>query len=213
MAIHNFFPSNTFKFLLIVIFINILSTDLAITEDYLEEPKVRKVATPSHFVLVHGACFGGWSWYKIRSLLESVGHKVSSPDLISAGIQPSDPNSLHHFQEYNKPIHDILANLPQGEKVIIVGHSAGGISVTDAIRNYPEKVEVGVYTVGQMQRIGSSSTPNTTKIICKEIQINLRMFMTSSMEMDLKILQQVAFSRRKLDVRKYINWPLLRMRH
>ena len=120
MAIHNFFPSNTFKFLLIVIFINILSTDLAITEDYLEEPKVRKVATPSHFVLVHGACFGGWSWYKIRSLLESVGHKVSSPDLISAGIQPSDPNSLHHFQEYNKPIHDILANLPQGEKVSLL---------------------------------------------------------------------------------------------
>ena len=46
-----------------------------------------------------------------------------------------------------------------------MGHSAGGISVTDAIRNYPEKVEVGVYTVGQMQRIGSSSTPNTTKIM------------------------------------------------
>lgn len=113
MGIQNFFSSNTLKFLLIVIFINILSTEVAVTEDLLEEAKVRKV----HFVLVHGACFGGWSWYKVRSLLESVGHKVSSPDLLSAGIQPSDPNSLHDFQQYNNPIHDILANLPQGEKV------------------------------------------------------------------------------------------------
>ncbi|EXB63678.1 hypothetical protein L484_027021 [Morus notabilis] len=34
-----------------------------------------------HFVLVHGSCHGGWSWYKLVPLLKSAGHAVTALDL------------------------------------------------------------------------------------------------------------------------------------
>ncbi|KAL2897973.1 Methylesterase 17 [Bienertia sinuspersici] len=80
------------------------------------ESEMSKVPIPAHFVLVHGASHGGWCWYKIRCLLEIIGHKVSCPDLTGSGIDPSDADTIFTFQECNKPLHDILASLPVGEK-------------------------------------------------------------------------------------------------
>ncbi|KAL2925984.1 Methylesterase 17 [Bienertia sinuspersici] len=116
-----------------------------------------EVPIPAHFVLVHGASHGGWCWYKIRCLLESIGHKVSCPDLASSGIDPSDADTIFTFQEYNKPLHDILTSLPAHEKVILVGHSAGGQNLTDAIYNFPEKVQVAVFVAAKMLRNGSQT--------------------------------------------------------
>ncbi|XP_021758258.1 methylesterase 17-like isoform X1 [Chenopodium quinoa] len=107
-----------------------------------------------HFVLVHGASHGGWCWYKIRCLLESIGQKVSCPDLSSSGVHPVDANTISTFKEYNKPLDDLLASLPEGEKVILVGHSAGGLSVTNAIQNFPEKIQVGVFVGAVMLQNG-----------------------------------------------------------
>ncbi|GLT49958.1 hypothetical protein SLA2020_234790 [Shorea laevis] len=33
-------------------------------------------AKQSHFILVHGVCHGAWSWYKLKPLLESAGHRA-----------------------------------------------------------------------------------------------------------------------------------------
>ncbi|KAI5673604.1 hypothetical protein M9H77_13968 [Catharanthus roseus] len=54
-----------------------------------------------HFVLVHGSCHGAWSWYKLRPLLESAGHKVTAVNLSASGIN-------------TKRIHEILPRDPQG---------------------------------------------------------------------------------------------------
>jgi len=35
----------------------------------------------ANFILVHGPLSGGWCWKKVKSLLESKGHKVTAPDL------------------------------------------------------------------------------------------------------------------------------------
>lgn len=71
-----------------------------------------------HFVMVHGFGHGAWCWYKIRSLLEASDYKVSCIDLKGSGIDPSDPNTIFSFQDYNKPLIDLLSNLPHNEKVI-----------------------------------------------------------------------------------------------
>lgn len=70
-----------------------------------------------HFVLVHGISGGAWCWYKIRGLMEISGYKVSCIDLKSAGIDPSDANSIHSFDDYNKPIIDFMSALPDDEQV------------------------------------------------------------------------------------------------
>lgn len=110
-----------------------------------------------HFVLVHGACHGAWCWFKIRSLMETSGYKVTCLDLKSAGIDQSNPNTILTFDEYNAPLTHFLSNLPDNEKVILVGHSAGGLSLTDAIHRFAKKIRVAIYVAANMLRHGFST--------------------------------------------------------
>lgn len=34
-----------------------------------------------HFVSVHGACHGAWTWYNVKPQLESAGDRVTAVDL------------------------------------------------------------------------------------------------------------------------------------
>lgn len=77
----------------------------------------KTVSSTPHFVLVHGIGHGAWCWYKIRCLMESSGYKVSCLDLKSAGIDPSDADSVLSFEDYNKPLIDFLLSLPETDKV------------------------------------------------------------------------------------------------
>ncbi|XP_019052674.1 PREDICTED: methylesterase 17-like isoform X2 [Nelumbo nucifera] len=131
------------------------------SEDAMGEKNVIKVtssvfisSSPAHFVLVHGIGGGAWCWYKVRCLLESSGYKVTCLDLKSAGIDQSNPDSILSFEEYNKPLIDFLSDLPQDQKVILVGHSAGGMSVTDAIHRFAKKIAVAIYVGATMLRSG-----------------------------------------------------------
>ncbi|KAJ4970685.1 hypothetical protein NE237_003784 [Protea cynaroides] len=110
-----------------------------------------------HFVMVHGVGHGAWCWYKIRCLLESSGHKVTCLDLKSAGIDPSDASSVLTFNHYNQPLLDFLSSLPPHHQVILVGHSAGGMSVTDAIHKLGKKIHVAIYVGATMLRSGFST--------------------------------------------------------
>ncbi|XP_017639431.1 methylesterase 17 [Gossypium arboreum] len=107
-----------------------------------------------HFVMVHGFGHGAWCWYKIRSLLEASDYKVSCIDLKGSGMDPSDPNSIFSFQDYNKPLIDLLSNLPHNEKVILVGHSAGGMSLTYAIHRFSQKIRMAIYVAATMLKHG-----------------------------------------------------------
>ncbi|KAG2724033.1 hypothetical protein I3760_02G199600 [Carya illinoinensis] len=118
--------------------------------------KTEKVAPPlkPHFVLVHGISGGGWCWYKIRSLMENSGFRVSCIDLKSAGIDQTDPDSLLSFDDYNKPLMNFMSSLPDDEQVILVGHSAGGLSVTQATHKFAKKICLAVYVAATMLKSG-----------------------------------------------------------
>ncbi|KAM6578470.1 hypothetical protein CsatB_030307 [Cannabis sativa] len=109
-----------------------------------------------HFVLVHGAGHGGWCWYKIRTLLEAAGHKVTCPDLKCSGIDPTDFNTVFTFADYNQPLTSFISSLPPNHKVIVVGHSAGGKSVTDVIHKFADKVHIAIYVAAAM--VNTTST-------------------------------------------------------
>lgn len=140
--------------------------------------------TPTvHFVLVHGINGGSWCWYKIRCLMENSGYRVTCIDLKSAGIDPADANSVHSFDDYNKPLMEFMSSLPDNEQVlnyyqsfrtcfmhtcifydcpfyvyklqvILVGHSAGGLSVTQATHKFAKKIKLAVYVAATMLKFG-----------------------------------------------------------
>jgi len=109
-----------------------------------------------HFVLVHGSQHGAWCWYKIVELLEKDGHRVSTIDLMSAGTSPVTADSITSFEEYNQPLMHFLAKLPQTEKIVLVGHSLGGISVASGSEDFPHLIAVAVYLCAFMFRGGES---------------------------------------------------------
>nr|BAJ90335.1 predicted protein [Hordeum vulgare subsp. vulgare] len=102
-------------------------------------------ASGKHIVLVHGACIGGWAWFKVATRLRDAGHRVSTPDLAASGVDPRPLCEVPTFFDYTKPLLDLLDSLPPGEKVVLVGHSLGGVNIALACELFPEKVAAAVF--------------------------------------------------------------------
>ncbi|KAH1260422.1 Salicylic acid-binding protein 2 [Glycine max] len=108
-------------------------------------PADRNCIDKKHYVLVHGACHGAWSWYKLKPRLESAGHKVTSLDLAASGINMKKIDDVHTFSQYSDPLLRLMATIPKNEKVVLVGHSLGGLNIALAMDKFPKKVTVGVF--------------------------------------------------------------------
>ncbi|KAJ8769027.1 hypothetical protein K2173_024023 [Erythroxylum novogranatense] len=104
-----------------------------------------------HLVLIHGAGHGAWCWYKVKPLLESSGHRVTTLDLAGAGISPKSIEEVYSFSEYTQPLLDFLSSSVQpNEKVTLVGHSLGGMNISLAMEKFPEKIDVAVFLTAYM---------------------------------------------------------------
>ncbi|KAJ8766634.1 hypothetical protein K2173_001154 [Erythroxylum novogranatense] len=104
-----------------------------------------KSAPSKHFVLVHGACHGAWSWFKLVPLLKSSGHNVTALDLGASGVDPRQAMDLRSISDYFQPLRHFMASLPHHERVILVGHSYGGLAISQAMEYFPDKVSVAVF--------------------------------------------------------------------
>ncbi|KAJ0097111.1 hypothetical protein Patl1_28784 [Pistacia atlantica] len=103
-----------------------------------------------HFVVVHGACHGAWCWYKVVTLLKSSGHKVTTLDLAACGTHPNQYHQVPSAANYIEPLMEFMASLPPEERVILVGHSLGGLSISVAMERFPQKVSVAVFCTAFM---------------------------------------------------------------
>jgi pimeloyl-ACP methyl ester carboxylesterase len=96
----------------------------------------------STFVLIHGAWHGAWCWYKIIPALERAGHTVIAPDLAGLGMDKTVATqiTLHRW------VADVCAILDQQiEPVILVGHSRGGIVISQVAQARPQKIRMLIY--------------------------------------------------------------------
>ncbi|KAH0862759.1 hypothetical protein HID58_079970 [Brassica napus] len=102
------------------------------------------------FILVHGEGFGAWCWYKIVASLEESGLSPITVDLTGSGFNMTDTNTVSTLEEYSKPLIEYLENLPEKEKVILVGHSTGGASISYALERFPEKISKAIFLCATM---------------------------------------------------------------
>ncbi|KAG8384436.1 hypothetical protein BUALT_Bualt04G0117700 [Buddleja alternifolia] len=103
-----------------------------------------------HIVLVHGACHGAWCWYKLKPLLEAAGHRVTTLDLSASGIDSRSLHELSTFADYTQPLVELMAAIPPHEKVVLVGHSFGGLSLALVMDMFPQKIGVAVFLAAFM---------------------------------------------------------------
>jgi pimeloyl-ACP methyl ester carboxylesterase len=127
------------------------------------------------FVLVHGAWHGAWTYEKVIPLLASAGYAAVARDLPAHGLNARYPGSYYKrpldkgaFSAERSPVADItlddyvesiLATIDKVRalgfsKVVLVGHSMGGIAITAAAERAPEKISRLVYLTAFMPSTG-----------------------------------------------------------
>lgn len=107
------------------------------------------------FILIHGACQGGWCWEKVVPLLEARGHKALAPDLPGSGDDHTTPAAAVNLPLYVDFISKMLDKEP--EPVILVGHSVGGLTITHAAEARRRKIRALVYLTGVLPPPGKTS--------------------------------------------------------
>jgi pimeloyl-ACP methyl ester carboxylesterase len=81
----------------------------------------------SNYVLVHGAFVGGSYWRDVAGLLEKEGHRVDVVEQMpSAGRDPAALGDLRADTDYVRQMVEAV-----GEPVVLVGHSYGGMVITE----------------------------------------------------------------------------------
>jgi len=107
----------------------------------------------SRYVLVHGAWHGSWCWDKVVPLLEQAGHHVEALDLPGHG-QDKTPLREITLAAYTKRVCETLD--AHAEPVILVGHSMGGIVITQVAEERPAKNQTPVYLTALLPQNGES---------------------------------------------------------
>jgi pimeloyl-ACP methyl ester carboxylesterase len=95
----------------------------------------------ARIVLVHGAFAGAWCWEPVLPGLRAAGHEPRAIDLPGSGEDrtPVTEVSMDAYADR------ICEELRAGEPAVLVGHSMGGIAVTQAAARCPEQVTALVY--------------------------------------------------------------------
>ncbi|KAG0540908.1 hypothetical protein BDA96_03G449900 [Sorghum bicolor] len=110
-----------------------------IADSTLRQREAMEAAGGKHFVLVHGLCLGAWSWYKVATALESAGHRVTALDLAATT---------------RARCWDAVTAAPDGDRLILVGHSHGGASLALAMERFPLKVAAAVFVDAALPWVG-----------------------------------------------------------
>ncbi|NQW24415.1 MAG: alpha/beta fold hydrolase [SAR202 cluster bacterium] len=110
------------------------------------------------FVLVHGASHGSWCWDKVVPLLEAQGHDAIAVDLPGNTYGEFDvPAAQVTLDTYVKHVCKVLDQTD--EPVVLVGHSLGGLTITQTAEYRPDKIRSLVYLTALLLESGQASRP------------------------------------------------------
>lgn len=97
------------------------------------------------YVLVHGSWHGAWCWYKVVPRLRARGHEAVTFDLPAQGTDTAPVESVTFDQQVARVI-SVLEG--RDDQVVLVGHSHGGLLISQAAEHHPESVVSLVYVAG-----------------------------------------------------------------
>jgi pimeloyl-ACP methyl ester carboxylesterase len=129
------------------------------------------------FVLVHGSFHGNWCWTKVMPLLEREGYAVVAPNLpASGGDNASIENAdLNGYAGRIAPMIDGIEG-----KIILVGHSMGGIVTSQVSEDRPHRLCAAVYINGLLFRndeslasfLEANSGLNVDDLVLKNMKVS-----------------------------------------
>lgn len=108
---------------------------------------------PKNYVLVHGAWQAPYVWDSVKSLLSSEGNHVTVVELPGHGSDTTNPGTIS-LGLYTNTVLNAIAQIPG--KVILVGHSLGGIVISAVAEQAPSKIEKLVYLAAYLPASGQS---------------------------------------------------------
>eukprot|EP01037_Dinobryon_pediforme_P008621 gene8621-8713_t len=105
------------------------------------------------FVLIHGSWHGGWCFAPLQQRLELAGHTVIAPDLPGMGGDAAAlaAVTLAGWADF---VADLCRNA--AEPVILLGHSRGGLVISEAAERAPDAIGTLVYLCAMMLPDGMS---------------------------------------------------------
>lgn len=115
----------------------------------------------SVFVLVHGAYHGAWCYHKVVEILEDAGHTAIAIDLPGHGENrvPRDRITLDNYVGHVCKIIDA-----QPDPVILVGHSMGGLTISQVAEERPDKLKMLVFLTALMPKDGESRADLSVRV-------------------------------------------------
>lgn len=107
------------------------------------------------YVLVHGAWHGGWCWRHVAERLAAAGHRVFCPTLTGLGERA---HLLTRAVNLSTHVQDVVALLEaeELERVVLVGHSYGGIVITGVAARAKAQLKQLVYLDSAIVEDGAS---------------------------------------------------------
>ncbi|AYL94320.1 alpha/beta fold hydrolase [Mucilaginibacter celer] len=95
------------------------------------------------FVIVHGAWSAPYAWQSVKAKLEAEGQKVVIVQLAGHGSDNTTAFNTIHLNTYRDQVVHVIDSL--NTKVILCGHSMGGMVITQVAEKIPSKIEKMVY--------------------------------------------------------------------
>src|SRR4029077_8853309 len=110
---------------------------------------------PKTFLLCHGAWGGGWSWKKMRPLMQAAGHRLLTPTYTGLGERAHLANPAIDLESHIQDILNVISYEDLGD-IVLLGHSYGGMVATGVADRAREKIVQRIYLDAFVPRDGQS---------------------------------------------------------
>jgi pimeloyl-ACP methyl ester carboxylesterase len=90
----------------------------------------------ANYLVCHGAWSGGWSWAKVRPLIEQAGHSILTPTYTGLGDRSHLASPAVDLELHIRDIQAVI-EYEDARDLILVGHSYGGMVATGVADRMP----------------------------------------------------------------------------
>ncbi|MGO1184361.1 MAG: alpha/beta fold hydrolase [Micrococcaceae bacterium] len=108
-------------------------------------------------VLLHGLLASAKYWGPVRRRLSADGYRVVTIDLLGFGAAAKAQATSYDYAEHVEHVRSAIETVAEGEPVILVGHSLGGLVSMKLARRHPELVSQLVVLNAPLYRDGEEA--------------------------------------------------------